>query len=563
MFDLDLQYFMEYRKMRGSHYERVSDLYVEKLKARNKDVVKYVMKNCSNKASDMKLNDETSEKRKKRKMGTAGSEDHQPNEHKKTKGKSYKSSLFGIDCSPNEEDVKKRRIPPEETFEYWYQEPDLNRNVSRNVTSSRVKYDEPKEEEATDGEETEQKTGQDEQQEGEMFKKGRLTFLQENSRSVLTSELYVRKNGLELLPKVTVDRNHILAMRGPGVLSRHQITLYELLFQNIFKRKWRLAYRCFTMMIRLDDVDLRGLWHLGIEILQRLTEEEAQRKYPDLSPYDLNSQNFLQMDKQQQQQQRRSDFDFEEGEFSSRDNPFINKDNQLHEWYAVNYPSFKMLGSVKIFWTFPVPQRFGTKETSPLHVRHQIWNLIMQRKFDLVDEKLGSLLLVPPYAKDGMFHYLQGVSYQYRASLLSEDYVSAGMNSEEIEKLIADAKKCFSAALECGFVIPEDLLEGEYSILKSRLYDLNSKYDSEPEYVNSEDLVDSSDAEQRGETGNSAMDSFTGLSNDMFEDEFERFEKNLGSTKRNRNPDSEDEYEEEDVWDQQHRRYRNADSDDE
>lgn len=517
MFDISFPELHERGRLVGRH-----DLlakYTAKVRQKNQTLVETVEKH---KIQPVDPVPSLQKKRKRRKLEEEDETDETGNQKSNRR---TKVSPFGLDCSANEGILKIRKIQPDETFELWHQQKFLNRVLERHSAGSKVK-EEAREDDAIEDGVREQRDddGIEEEDHGEEKKPA---FSQVNhanmGRGDVAEDLFVLKRGFEILPKISTDRRTPLSIKAPGLVTKHTISIYKLLFLNIMKRKWKLAYRCFSLLIRMEKPQLRELWPLGIEILQRLAEDEAKKKYPELTQYDLNTRNYLHMNNSNQ---RRNDFDMEE-HVDSEESGFLNRDNMFFEWLITNFPVFRRFEYRNIFFVSPVPYRFGTNDISPLYVTSHIWNLILQRKFDQADEKLSQLILTQPYLKDGMFHYMQGVSYQYRAVVLSQDYDTVDLNSEKIEKLISDSKKSFNDAKNLNFNVPETLFNGEYSMLRNNLYDKKTTdYDSETEGNDSETMLESSDVE--GKTRHS-KDNNVSFSKEDFVDEFEAFERNLAS----------------------------------
>lgn len=348
-------------------------------------------------------------------------------------------------------DLKRiKNFAPEDTYEIWAQEPHLNKNFRRfkdgkksngeiSDNNQKAKDQLEVEEEASessDEDEAQDSTGNDK------ITRARAQYI-------------IQKKGLEILPHIDSDHglDHTSTSfplyNNVSYTKKHTMVVSKLLHLNILRKNWQIAYRCFSLLIRLHSVDIRAIWPLGIEILSRLAEEEFLRTQPEGSANEYKLRTTL----------------LYSSESSASSELALFKDEQFISWLQTFYPINWGLNPNTNY--VQLPYRVGSRDTPPVYTVNLMWTLIMKQSFKKVNEKLSELLLQAPYIDDGVYYFLQGFSYQLEAAQLSKQLPH--VDNQQIEKLLADAKKFYREASERDAVFPEDLVSNELSLIEKRI----------------------------------------------------------------------------------------------
>jgi RNA polymerase I-specific transcription initiation factor RRN11 len=321
-----------------------------------------------------------------------------------------------------------KNLATEETYETWHQEKNINKNVYKFM----------------DHDIDIRNAGEEDDEIGEDHSD--TEALKPEEQTAAGIRFLIESSGLEVLPytktEQPIDLHKLLLSKKVSYFKRHTGIVLKLLHLSVMRRKWYLAYKCFTLLIRIPQVDIRSIWPIGLEIITRLAELKYQEQQPDdtISEYNLRV------------------YDIKE-----RSHPF--KDEQFLQWLEIFYPINKTLNPRVPYRVLPF--RVGTVDSAPFYVLALVWTLLMKYKFPAANEKLSELLLTQPYISDGLYHFLQGFSYQLEASMLisQEDR----LDKQRIERLMHDAIKCFDEAKKLGAEFPERIIQNEFSLIKIKL----------------------------------------------------------------------------------------------
>lgn len=176
------------------------------------------------------------------------------------------------------------------------------------------------------------------------------------------ASVLIRTRGLETLPQKLVEPDLATYQRNAvGFTRYHVANLRNLLHINMLRRNWSLAYKVLCLLVRLPNVDLRLLWPLAVEVLAR---RQAQRGAPG-----------------------------------------VFKDERFLDWLALMYPLGRTAAHARRIVAAPA-WRGGLRTHAPVYVATQLWRLLARRQVARVAERVEELLLEPPYATDGTFHFL-------------------------------------------------------------------------------------------------------------------------------------------------------------
>ncbi|ODV62205.1 Rrn11p ASCRUDRAFT_69030 [Ascoidea rubescens DSM 1968] len=218
--------------------------------------------------------------------------------------------------------------------------------------------------------------------------------------------------------------------------KKHINLLINLLYINIFKKNWKIAYKVFSIIIRLnlsrvildidnskggkssksknkEKIDLRTLWPLGIELLNGLKEEAIQKQISKLEIDDVNleqskteinkiNSNFINEFKLQYYNNNEILNEALEDMIQINNDNKIYKNERYLEWlsnfYGVN-ASINYFNSERKFRFSPL-WRVGSRVYSPLYTLSYIWTLILNinnlnlNNFDIIPAISNKPLLI-------------------------------------------------------------------------------------------------------------------------------------------------------------------------
>ncbi|KAM9902713.1 hypothetical protein OXX79_003793 [Metschnikowia pulcherrima] len=247
------------------------------------------------------------------------------------------------------------------------------------------------------------------------------------SRSWLRDHYTLHKSGYEV-------SDDMEALSENSIRRQHVSTLTTLLHVKVLQKDWHVAYKVFAVLSKIPRVDMRSLWPLGVEILTQLRDEARARP---------------------------------EGGSSGR--PQQIKLRSFFDWLALYFPPYnKYMASLRpnqgpVF-------RTGSKSHAPMHSVVSLWNLLSEKQYTSLRDKLDELLLVPPYNQDGVFHYMKIVCcLSENANLLTlyQEFDNLGdmmERSAEIGELADDmsllaSKKAMKARIFANHTEISDMME--------------------------------------------------------------------------------------------------------
>ncbi|CCH42510.1 RNA polymerase I-specific transcription initiation factor RRN11 [Wickerhamomyces ciferrii] len=416
----------------------------------------------------------------------ASDEDHDNKRHKG--GKVYEDSeyLRGL-----------RDFGPEDTYEIWLQEKHINKNfdkfLEKPVKKKKSKKSANEELFQSNNQQSQNNSDQEDQNEdqndndddddGNNYDDDDESGSKSSKIALSKGRYKIKKQGLEILPYIDTIEDDLARDRASYILGirlpysrKHTFILTKLLHLNILKRNWDVAYRCFSILIRVPFIGIRSIWPLGIEVLTRLSEEKFKQTQPE------NSIDFYQLKT------------MKTGNLSTRLGQF--KDEQFLTWLQNFYPPTR--SQHPTFMKTPQPFRISSKITAPVFVLNLIWTLIMKQDFQKVNDKLSEMLLQPPYINDGTFFFLQGFSYQLEASQLCHE---TKIDKSKIEILIQNCKKFYKEAKEKNATFPEDLVNNELNFILRKISDVDMNLGDDEDEEEDDDKDEEEDEEEEETKG--------------------------------------------------------------
>lgn len=238
------------------------------------------------------------------------------------------------------------------------------------------------------------------------------------------------KSGYEIYPKPELCNQKTM----------HLSHLNQLLHVSVLQQKWEIAYRCFALLIRFHDVDIRSLWFLGSKVLHETGNT-------------VNNEKFL---------------EWLTGVFSTKANF-----NQ-----GTNYrldPVF----------------RSGSRTHSPKFVLTWLWTCLINAceegtnveegsKVQILVDRIGEMVLRPPYMDDAEVWFIYALSHIVRADEFSANFRSnrdsligsrLDIARNQVMQHINHAKKCLQTCKDKNsFVFPEKIIYEQLYGMEKGLY---------------------------------------------------------------------------------------------
>lgn len=364
-----------------------------------------------------------------------------------------------------------KKLKPEETYEVWHSQRNLNKNLERQGKAKTVK--EVLEEAGTGtGTETETETG------GEISDSDNLDSNSDSGSSMVSEEVendlkkfistfdgsnswckanvIIQTRGLEILPQTNNDSDGNFGdgglQKGTVGFNRYHVTnLRNLLHLNMLRRNWDLAYKVFCLLVRLKNVDIRSIWPIGIEILI-------------------------------QQQQRQS----------YRNSAQLFKDEKFFEWLKSFFIITRSTIRNSRLVSAPI-WRSGSKTHTPLYIITSLWRLMIKNETSKVEDTLDELLLEPPFNTEGVFYFLLAMcklSNCYK-EIVSKDEILSNISS--IEKNLELCKKYH-------FIYPKELMTRELKLVFNMVNPSEEKEFLEQSSSSEDEDEGNNDSDKRGKT---------------------------------------------------------------
>lgn len=308
---------------------------------------------------------------------------------------------------------------PEETYEIWHQHSNLNANLAKQKISQplgefikTLDLEELQDRNAT-ADVVDYRDDHDEQDDNLVIHQLK-TFAKsfDNTDNLLKSQFAVVTSGLELFPN---SHKH-------SFLKNHVKSLTTVLYINLLRKNWNLAYKAFCLLIKFPIVDLRSLWPLGIEILRSIS--------------------------------------------LSSPNSFI-QDEKFFEWlssyYVINHiNSAGRTGPSRLIGA-PI-WRTGSKTLPPMYVIASLWDLLAKNEYRKLQSKLEELMLQPPYDSDGLMYFLSALC---KLGLGIESTNPNANTSIDLFKILKTVETYLKKARSLGFFYPKDLVSRQLSIIRN------------------------------------------------------------------------------------------------
>lgn len=162
-----------------------------------------------------------------------------------------------------------------------------------------------------------------------------------------------------------------------SVKEQHVKSIRTLLYLAIMDRKWDLAYKLYSLLIKIQGINKRLIWTLGAEILQGKLDQ-ARASVPT-NP--LGGARVVRVQLK-----------------------------MLQDFLLWLSTSFSLA-----YWSIKVNTKHGqafigfSKTHAPMYVVTLLWGLLVEKSYSKVRDVLDELLLQPPFSTHGLFHYMLAI----------------------------------------------------------------------------------------------------------------------------------------------------------
>ncbi|CCF60649.1 hypothetical protein KAFR_0L00420 [Kazachstania africana CBS 2517] len=164
-------------------------------------------------------------------------------------------------------------------------------------------------------------------------------------------------------------------------------TLTNLLYLNVNRGNWEIAYKIFAMLIRIPKVDIRSVWNVGNRILYEKDK--------------LRSLEFL-------------------------------------EWMSSVY-STRVTFIQGINYRFDPVFRSGSKNHTPKYTLQWLWNSLLEyteqlfenddENIDKLIDKIAEMVLIPPFMDDPEIWFIYSMCHMVKADFLSSKFDTHSVGS--------------------------------------------------------------------------------------------------------------------------------------
>ncbi|CCD24403.1 Rrn11p NDAI_0D00890 [Naumovozyma dairenensis CBS 421] len=256
--------------------------------------------------------------------------------------------------------------------------------------------------------------------------------------------------GLELVtPLVTIENFSL----------QHIEKLTTLLYLNVSRENWDIAYRIFTLLIRIKKLDIRSIWGIGVRILS----EKSPTKTLDF----LNWMNSVYS----------SRLNFIQG-INYRMDPVFKSGSRTHTpkytltwlWKSlIQYSTKKIISGNN-------NSNESLEDGSSSELDIDI-NIDRNNLLDLI-EKISEMVLIPPFMEDSEVWFIYSLCHMVLADDLSSKFnplISNGSRGDiernQVIQHIQKTKSYLQTSMNKGdFEYPEKYILKQLSIYEQRLY---------------------------------------------------------------------------------------------
>lgn len=262
----------------------------------------------------------------------------------------------------------------------------------------------------------------------------------------------IKSEGYEVLePLVDID----------SYLLKHIEILTQILFSSVSQGNWDIAYRTFSLLIRIPEVDIRNIWGLGTRILMERGQTTRSLEFLKwMSTVYSSKQNFVQS-------------------HYHRKAPVFRSGSRTHTpKYALTW-LWNCLIKVTELISIEEEKGVNTNEEENDNGSKQS---AMDKLTELID-KISEMVLVPPYLDDPEIWFIYSMCHMVHADYLSGKFNCQRLSGSrrdiarnQVTQHIHYVKTYLQNCSQKGnFEYPKQFIQSRLEEFEKRMYEDESK----------------------------------------------------------------------------------------
>ena len=262
--------------------------------------------------------------------------------------------------------------------------------------------------------------------------------------------------------QTVIENNDTIDVRFIKVLT-------DLLYLNVYRQEWSIAYRIFAILVRLPKVDIRSLWVVGIKILSALEAQEHETESTVGDQSFPRSLRFL---------------EWMSKVYSTRGNFIQGRNYKLDPVFRAGSKNHTPKYTLALLWKRLIRSSEAMKRALDDHRASTTWESSTRALEELI-ERLSELVLRPPFMEDPEVWFIYSMCYLVKADNLSQRILRRRQLAEsynalqtepqnnEVDESIELLKKCLKTCDEKSrgaFVYPKRMIDREIRDIELRVY---------------------------------------------------------------------------------------------
>lgn len=267
-------------------------------------------------------------------------------------------------------------------------------------------------------------------------------------------------------------------VRTEGYQLKQIETLTQILFINVSRGNWDIAYKTFSILIRIPEVDIRNIWGLGTRILMEKGQTTRSLEFLKwMSTVYSSKINFVQSR-------------------CYRTPPVFRSGSKTHSpKYATTWLWNSLIRATEVISLEEEGKVDREEEIDPSSYKKSSG---MDRIAQLID-RLSEMVLVPPYMEDPEVWFIYSMCHMVKADYLSSNYDGSQLSGSgkdiarnQVTQHIHYVKTYLQNCVQKGnFEYPKQFIEGRLKEFESRMYrETPSKSVATANNSDSEDGID-------------------------------------------------------------------------
>lgn len=245
-------------------------------------------------------------------------------------------------------------------------------------------------------------------------------------------------------------------VRTEGYQLKQIEALTQILFINVSRGNWDIAYRSFSILIRIPEVDIRNIWGLGTRILMERGQTTRSLEFLKwMSTVYSSKVNFIQS-------------------FCYRNAPAFRSGSKTHSpKYATTWLWNSLIRATELI---SIEEEGGVDGDVEMDVGITKSNG-MDKISQLID-RLSEMVLVPPYMEDAEVWFIYSMCHMVKADYLSSQYDGSQLMGSgrdiarnQVTQHIHYVKTYLQNCVQKGnFEYPKQFIEGRLKEFEARMY---------------------------------------------------------------------------------------------